>query len=51
MDFTPAFSTDGNELRFASMRKPTWIDDTDHVLNGQANVYVAPAAMVANAVP
>lgn len=51
LDFTPAFSADGNELRFASMRKPPWIDDAAHVLNGQANVYVAPVAMVANAVP
>ena len=45
-DFTPAFSHDGRELRFASMRKPAWLDATGHVLNGLANIYVVPASIV-----
>ena len=49
MDFTPAFSVDGRELRFASMRKSATADDAAHVLNGQANLYVVPAAMAVQA--
>ena len=48
-DFTPAFSHDGRELRFASMRKPAWLDASGHVLNGLANIYVVPASIVADA--
>lgn len=49
LDFTPAFSGDGQRLYFASMRKPAWLDQTGHLLNGQANVYVVPASMVVQA--
>jgi WD40-like Beta Propeller Repeat len=45
-DFTPSFSPDGRELRFASMRKPAWLQVSGHVLNGLSNLYVVPAALV-----
>lgn len=45
-DFTPSFSPDGRELRFASMRKPGWLSDAQHILNGQSNVFTAPASIV-----
>lgn len=45
-DFTPSFSPDGRELRFASMRKPDWLDAGGHVLNGQSNLYIAPVAEI-----
>lgn len=48
-DFTPAFSPDGSELRFASERQPAWVDDAAHILNGQANLYTVPAVMVEDA--
>lgn len=50
MDFTPAFSADGRELRFASMRTSAPMDDAAHVLNGQANLYVVPAAVAVQAI-
>lgn len=43
MDFTPSFSADGKELRFASMRKRASAGDAAEVLNGQSNIYVMPA--------
>lgn len=49
LDFTPSFSSDGRALYFASMRKPAWLDDPAHVFNGQANVYIAPVAMIEEA--
>lgn len=49
MDFTPSFSIDGRSLYFASMRKPAWLDDPGHVLNGESNVYVVPAGLIASA--
>lgn len=45
MDFTPSFSADGKELRFASMRTSTHPAGAADVLNGQANIYVAPIAI------
>jgi hypothetical protein len=45
-DFTPSFSSDGRELRFASMRKPSWLSSDEHVLNGLSNLYVAPTDMI-----
>ena len=45
-DFTPSFSADGRELRFSSMRKPAWLHNAGHVLNGQANVYIVPGSMI-----
>jgi WD40-like Beta Propeller Repeat len=45
-DFTPSFSPDGRELRFASMRKPAWLQASGHVLNGLSNLYVAPSALI-----
>jgi hypothetical protein len=49
MDFTPAFSPNGQRLHLASMRKPAWFDDAGHVFNGQANAWVVPARLVAGA--
>ena len=49
MDFTPAFSADGRELRFASMRRSSSTDEAAHVMNGQANLYVVPADMAIRA--
>ena len=49
LDFTPSFSADGRELRFAGMRKPGWLDDAGHVFNGQANIFVVDAAMIETA--
>jgi hypothetical protein len=49
LDFTPSFSADGRELRFAAMRKPGWLEDARHVFNGQANIYVVDAAMIETA--
>lgn len=50
MDFTPAFSADGRELRFASMRRSSSANGAAHVLNGQANLYVVPAEMAIRAI-
>lgn len=44
MDFTPSLTADGKELRFASMRTSAHTGDAAGVLNGQANIFVAPAA-------
>lgn len=48
-DFTPTFSMDGRELYFASMRRPAWLTDGEHVLNGEANLFAAPASIVDDA--
>jgi|GEM_PF-3388697 len=45
-DFTPSFTPDGRELRFASMRKPEWFERSGHLLNGQSNLYVAPVTEI-----
>lgn len=42
MDFTPAFSADGQTLYFSSLRGT----DPSGVLNGQSNLYSVPAALV-----
>ncbi|WP_082638567.1 PD40 domain-containing protein [Lysobacter antibioticus] len=49
MDFTPSLTADGKELRFASMRTSAHADDAAQVLNGQANIYVVPTALVTQA--
>lgn len=46
MDFTPAFSADGQTLYFASLRGADGAADPNGVLNGQSNLYTAPAALV-----
>lgn len=46
MDFTPAFSSDGRALYFASMRTGDRAAAPGSVLNGQSNVYAAPATLV-----
>ncbi|MGO1068901.1 hypothetical protein [Lysobacter sp. CA199] len=49
MDFTPSFSADGKELRFASMRTSANPGDPADVLNGQANLYVVQTAVAIQA--
>lgn len=49
MDFTPSLSADGKELRFASMRTSADAGVAADVLNGQANIYVAPTSMAIEA--
>jgi Tol biopolymer transport system component len=46
MDFTPAFSADGQALYFSSLRGADAAVDPDAVLNGQSNLYTVPAALV-----
>lgn len=46
MDFTPAFSSDGHALNFASLRADNSAMDPGSVLNGQSNLYAAPAMLV-----
>ena len=46
MDFTPAFSADGSTLYFASLRAGDGVADAGDVLNGQSNLYTAPATLV-----
>ncbi|HEX7803826.1 MAG TPA: hypothetical protein VF471_13830 [Pseudoxanthomonas sp.] len=46
MDFTPAFSADGDTLYFASMRAASGAADPGGVLNGQSNLYTVPASIV-----
>jgi hypothetical protein len=50
MDFTPSLTADGRELRFASMRSRADAGAPARLLNGQANIYTAPAAMATRAV-
>jgi hypothetical protein len=49
LDFTPSFSTDGRTLRFASMRRPAWLDAAHPLFNGQSNLYVVLATTVERA--
>lgn len=46
MDFTPAFSSDGQALYFASLRAGDPAKDPGSVLNGQSNLYAASATLV-----
>jgi hypothetical protein len=46
MDFTPAFSADGQTLYFASLRNAEGAADSNGVLNGQSNLYTVPAGLV-----
>jgi hypothetical protein len=46
MDFTPAFSADGQTLYFASLRGAEGAPDSNGVLNGQSNLYTVPAGLV-----
>jgi len=46
MDFTPAFSADGSTLYFASLRADDGAPNPSGVLNGQSNLYAAPAKLV-----
>lgn len=46
MDFTPAFSGDGRVLYFASLRAGDGAADPGGTLNGQSNLYIAPATLV-----
>lgn len=46
MDFTPAFSSDGRALYFASLRANNSAMDPGSVLNGQSNLYAATAMLV-----
>jgi len=50
MDFTPAFSADGRSLLFASMREAASPGEAAPVLNGQSNLYLAPAGLVQRAI-
>lgn len=49
MDFTPAFSADGRTLYYASLRVGIAAADAPSVLNGQSNLYAAPAKTVHDA--
>lgn len=50
MSFTPAFSADGAALYFASLRGDEGITGgQDAILNGQSNIYLAPAGLVREA--